>query len=493
MQDTVVKDGHSGFISVEDDVIDLTEQMIVRTGRPERYRFSKALLIFVLATVSVLFGAVQAWVWSVYCVVIYTAFMIFAWQQSRVRVVVRFNGYAAALGLFLLLTLFTCLPLAGGLMGLLSPVRFELLKQAEALTGLKAVWPTLSYTPFQSLGWWAFLLALGLWFVMLKTCFLSHRLLEWSLWVLLALGVIQGLYGMVQALVPNLGVLWIGYLKSGLGNARGTWINRNHFAGFMGMMLPLLLGFCLSRVQWGTTLKLKTLLESDRIHQHGLFLLALAIMALALLFSKSRAGIIAMLMGMGTFLFLIRGRDRALPKRFWMIIGILSGLTLFYGLRIGFDPIIDRFMALDQGNSRLDYWKDSLTIIADHPLGIGLASFKNVFPVYNVTSLTETVTPHYLHNDVLQLLVETGWPGFFLIIGSYLVFLADSFRRIRRMDFYGDPLRYFIAVGAFSGLVSMSFHSFFDFNLQIPANAIYFVMLLAMVRRCVWGPEAYGR
>jgi O-antigen ligase len=267
-----------------------------------------------------------------------------------------------------------------------------------------------------------------------------------------------------------------------LGDARGTWINRNHFAGFMGMMLPLLLGFSLSRVRWGVRLKFKTLLQSNRVHQHSLLLLALVIMALALLFSKSRAGIMSLFFGVGTFLFLIRGKDRKLPKRFWIIVGVFFGLTLLYGLRIGFDPIIDRFLMLNQGDSRLDFWKDSLEIIADHPLGTGLATFKYVFPVYNVTSLTVNVTPYYLHNDVLQLLVESGWPGFTLLIGAFLSFIVDSFRRIRRMVFYTDPQRFFIAVGAFSGLMSISFHSFFDFNLQIPANAIYFVVLLAMLK-----------
>jgi O-antigen ligase len=414
--------------------------------------------------------------------VIYAAFIVFIWQRSHVGSGAGFNGYSAAMGLFGVLTLFTCLPLSDRLMGVLSPVRHALLTQSRDLTGIDAVWPTLSYAPFQSLGWWAYLLGLVFLFVLLRVSFRSRRMLQWSLWILLGLAVIQGLYGIVQALVPNLGVLWVTYLKSGLGDARGTWINRNHFAGFMGMMLPLMLGFSLSRVRWGSHLRLKALVESDRIHQHSLLLLALVIMALALLFSKSRAGIMSLFIGVGTFLFLIRGRDRKMPKRFWILVGAFFSLTLLYGLRMGFDPIIDRFLALEQGNSRLDYWKDSLAIIADHPLGIGLATFKYVFPVYNITSLTETVTPHYLHNDVLQLLVETGWPGFVLLIGTYLVFMVRSFRRIRRMDFYVDPMRFFVAIGAFSGLVSISFHSFFDFNLQIPANAVYFAVLLAMVK-----------
>lgn len=464
------------------ELVELNRRMVVQDRKAVRYRFSKALVIFVLATVSILFGSVQAWVWSFYSAVIYVAFVVFLWQQRPIGSLVRFNGYGVAVGLFLVLTLFACLPLSEQLMRVLNPVRYKLLMQSKALTALDAAWPTLSYAPFHSLSWWAFLLGLGLLFELLKIFFKSIRMLRLSLWILLVLAVAQGLYGLFQALIPTLGVLWENDLTKYLGDARGTWINRNHFAGFMGMMLPLLLGVYLSRMRWSTRLKYKTLLQSSWFHQHSLFLLALVIIALAILFSKSRAGIMSVLFGLGTFWFMIKGKDKVMPKRLLYIVGLFFGLISLYGLCIGLDPIIERFLALSQNTSRLDYWKDSLSIIADHPLGIGLATFKYVFPVYSVTSLAEAVTPYYLHNDVLQLLVEAGWPGFILLVGAYLSFMGDRFRRIKRMVFYKNPQSFFIAVGAFSGLMSISFHSFFDFNLQIPANMVYFVVLLAMLK-----------
>ena len=54
------------------------------------------------------------------------------------------------------------------------------------------------------------------------------------------------------------------------------------------------------------------------------------------------------------------------------------------------------------------------------------------------------------------------------------------------MKSHHDPLRFFLAVGALSGLVSLAFHSFFDFNLHMPANLIYFVTLIAIVYNCAW-------
>ena len=468
----------------KNEVIELGRPKVVAAGPTPFSLASKALVFFVLVSISILFGAIQTWVWSLYTMVIFLAFVLFAWHQCFAGGAVGMNGYGAAVGMFFALTLLACLPMPENVIALLNPVRHRLLQQTEALTHLDAVWPTLSYAPFHSLGWWSFLLSLVLFFLLLKNQFSSRSMLEWVCRIFLILAVAQALYGILQALVPNMGVLWVNNMNSYVGNARGTWINRNHFAGFMVMMLPLLMGYTLSRVRWRRKFHIKVLLHSDRIHQHSLLLLALAVIALALLFSKSRAGIISAIFGVGTFFLLIRGQDRRISKRFWIIAGGFSGMTLLYGLRIGFRPIIDRFLMLDQGSTRLEFWKDSLPIIIEHPFGIGLATFKYVFPVYNVSSLSDTVTPHYLHNDILQLLVETGFLGFTLLMGAYVVFLVQSFRRIRQMDLSADPWRYFLAAGAFSGLMGISFHSFFDFNLQVPANALYFVVLLALVKVC---------
>jgi O-antigen ligase len=295
----------------------------------------------------------------------------------------------------------------------------------------------------------------------------------------------------LQALLPNLGVLWVSYLKSGMGDARGTYINRNHFAGFMEMLLPLLLGFSLSRVRWGGRLKWKALLHSDHLHQHVLMVLGLVVMTLALLFSKSRGGITGALLGMFVFFMFLRGGARQMPKGVWVLCGLFFGLILFYGLRIGFDPIFDRFLALEQGNSRLDYWRDSLPIIAAHPLGIGLAAFETVFPIYDTSTVSDRSMAVYLHNDVLQLLVEAGWIGFLALAGAFTLFMVKMFRRIRCMDAACDPQRFFLAAGAYGGLTAMTVHSFFDFNLQIPANAVYFVMLMAMVK--VLSAQSYSQ
>jgi hypothetical protein len=60
------------------------------------------------------------------------------------------------------------------------------------------------------------------------------------------------------------------------------------------------------------------------------------------------------------------------------------------------------------------------------------------------------------------------------------------------MNPHKDPMRFFLAIGAFSGLMSLAFHSFFDFNLQIPANCVYFVTLMAILCACCGSKRKIG-
>jgi O-antigen ligase len=153
---------------------------------------------------------------------------------------------------------------------------------------------------------------------------------------------------------------------------------------------------------------------------------------------------------------------------------------MVYGGMIGFDQIIGRFMAIDDSaGSRIGIWKDTIAMIKGHPFGIGLGNYEHVIPVFTTHGSYDTKYVH-AHNDYLQLLAETGWPGFIVLVGGFYIFLGKSIRRIRKFGPDMDPARFYIRIGACSGLISMAFHSFFDFNLQIPANMIYFVVLMAI-------------
>ena len=367
----------------------------------------KLLVPFILITIPILFAAVQPFVWGGYTVLMYLAFVLMLWGVPAEDLPRPGKAFYFSLGPFFLVTLLLCVPLPDGLLALLSPARFALLEEARALTGTPTAWHSLGYYPLNALAWWGFLLGLALFYRVLACHVRNRRTLRLTLWLLFALAVLEAFYGLLQALVPNLGVLWVDYLKAGLGNARGTWINRNHFAGYLEMMIPLSLGFLLARIDWHGKISFKALLQSDRPHQHGLMVLGLVLMALALLFSKSRAGIVGGFVGLAVFLALLGAGGRRVPAAVWLVVRLLACGVVSYGGTIGVDPVLERFLALSENVSRIDVWRDSLAMIARHPLGIGLAAFKPLFPLYHTTSLPGGTTPYYLHNDILQLVVET--------------------------------------------------------------------------------------
>ena len=445
---------------------------------------SRYISLGILATVPVLFAAVQAWVWSVYAALMMAAFGLMLWQSADDVSLVPGKGMVVTVGGFLALTLFLCLPLPETLQAFFNPMLSRLAGETQTVTGLPAVKLAMSYAPAQSLARWMLLFSLSLFFLVLRGHLNARRFLTTTLWMLFILGTLEALYGLVQALVPNLGVLWVDTIHAYLGDARGTYINRNHFAGFLEMLLPLLLGFALSKANWQRETG-RSFYASDRPQLQLLLAVGLVFMVLALLLSRSRAGITATFIGMTCLFLLLRSGGSRLPGSVNLTFFGIFFLVAFFGFKIGFDSIIERFLNLPNNTSRLDFWRDSLAIIKTHPWGTGLWTFKPVFAIHNVSTIAD-LTVFHLHNDYLQLIVETGWAGFCLLAGGFFVFLIGSFRKLRSLRIEDAPFRYLVAAGALSGLVAMAFHSLFDFNLQMPANCTYFVMLMVIVHTQVW-------
>ena len=297
------------------------------------------------------------------------------------------------MGLFFGVTLLQSLPLSGAVVSLLSPFRYKVLTQAAGILGSPVSWPTVSYAPLTSLAWWTFLLGLLLFFRVFRQSIVASTDLTLLIRIVLGLAFLEAVYGIVQSLIPSLGVLWVGYVKAYLGDARGTYINRNHFAGFMEMTLPLGLGYTLAMGTWHKKVSIKALISSDRPNFQLFLSIGLTVMVLALLLSRSRAGILGGVLGFLTFVLLMRSSTGELPRSFWVITSVIIGMVAFYSLKIGIDPVLERFLRISKDTSRLDIWRDSWVMIKDHPFGIGLAASREVFPVYNATNFSDVQVP----------------------------------------------------------------------------------------------------
>ena len=276
------------------------------------------------------------------------------------------------------------------------------------------------------------------------------------LYALAFFGFLLSIFAIIQKAAWNGKLYWFRELAGG-SNPFGPFMNRNHFAGFTGMIIPPAMGLAL---------------DAKRIERALFFIFLSLVMTLALFYSLSRGGIMSFSASVLVLSFL-SAKGKYGGRRLIYIILFLAGLGLFF-LNLGISPVIERFARDGVSDSgRFLIWEGSLAAFRDFwPFGTGCGTFRFIFPVYNPGMQAECL---YAHNDYLQALVETGVAGglfLLLFIISLLIFLLRSFSS-------GVP-SYFQA-GLAGSLAYISVHSFFDFNLHIPSNAFAFALILGLL------------
>jgi len=271
-------------------------------------------------------------------------------------------------------------------------------------------------------------------------------------------------------------VYWI--RKMGGDNPVGPWVNRNHYAGFMAMALPLILALFLNykpkiryKTSWRKRLHLILALPESNVH----LLLALAsiLVAVSIFLSLSRGGIICMSLGLAVFIFFTAQKKYSSKN---IVLLSLIVLTIIVGVSwFGWQPIIERFEnTIDAEGQIIDIrpviWKDTSNIIKAFPVtGAGLGSFIDIYRAYRTVSGRSVIS--HAHNDYLELMTDGGAIASILALFFFISLFRFGFKSIRkRRD------RYFILLfyGTFSGVLSLLLHSLVDFNLHIGANCYYF-------------------
>src|SRR6266404_4326891 len=200
----------------------------------------------------------------------------------------------------------------------------------------------------------------------------------------------------------------------------------------------------------------------------------------ALVFSRSRMGIISALASLMA-IFALAGSS-SLSKRTRAAVAVLfflgvAGMVLW----VGSDPAVRRFETLGHeytptGQNRISIWRDTLTLIHQHPLfGTGLGTFSVAYTSVQSTFLTLLVD--HAHCDYLEVVSELGLPGGILVFGSIFWIFARTVRRYRKTE---DRFEAAVCLGCMGSIAAILVHSMADFNLYIPANALVFTVTLAL-------------
>jgi O-antigen ligase len=126
--------------------------------------------------------------------------------------------------------------------------------------------------------------------------------------------------------------------------------------------------------------------------------------------------------------------------------------------------------------NRSAIWADTWSVFRASPIvGSGFGAFQTVYPLHGRSDGSQIVAQS--HNDYLQVLADCGVVG----AAIALVFIALLFRATFRGARSSDPLIAAVAAGCGAGIVAILVHSLFDFNLQLPSNALLFLILCAVV------------
>lgn len=308
----------------------------------------------------------------------------------------------------------------------------------------------------------------------------SHHRLRVLLQILVFSGTVQAVYGAFMVLSGlELGFFVEKY--AGQGVATGTFVNRNHLAGYLVMCLSAGIGLLLAQLStnrvtdWKESLRgLLQLMLSPKIRLR----LYLAVMVVALVLTRSRMGNVAFFsaLGFAGALAVISGRHFS-----WRVVIFLASLlivdTLILGRWFGFERLVER-LEQTQPSQEARAWSNSYTIdyLRDFPLtGSGGGSFYGVFPNYQAQELSGYHL--HAHNDYLEFAVELGIPATLALAVFVVLALLSAWRvqRERRTRLYRGA-----AFAVTMTVLWAAIHSATDFNLQIPANALTFVTILAL-------------
>jgi O-antigen ligase len=279
-------------------------------------------------------------------------------------------------------------------------------------------------------------------------------------WFLIFLGFSVGLLGIVQHFTSEYTIYWFRHLPQG-GDPFGPYINRNHFAGFVELVAPVGLGLLVFRGVRRDLVPMATLLT--------------IIPVAALILSGSRGGIVSFAFEVGVLALLARTRRAHEGPTAWALAFVaLAALAMIAW--VGTGKAIERFSKTRASDvtliRRASMFRGAEHVFLNHPFkGVGLGAIVSVYPQYE-TGYDGLVVDH-VHDDYIEALAETGLLGGICGFAFLWLLLREARKSFTAEQGHFSRALHAAAIAAVCGLL---LHSFVDFNLHIPSNALLFLL-----------------
>ena len=300
---------------------------------------------------------------------------------------------------------------------------------------------------------------------------LSARAITWS-------GVVAALVGLAQRATSPTLLLWTWKPFDPGARPFGPFVNRNHFAMWLLMAGALAVGCTVAHVRSHAVLqrrstrhRLRDLLADGT----GLFLAgSAALMWLTLIASTSRGALLGLLVA-GLSVLMMSGRRLRSRGSFRVMACSLVAL-LGWGIWSNVGALADRFDPKRGELRRETVWLETLPVLRDFPIaGIGAGTYAQAMVQYQRTERRALFNE--AHSEYLQLAAEGGLLLVVPALGALLAWIRLARRRLRE-DLH-DVV--WIRAGALAGISGVAVQCIWDSALRMPANALLFALLAAIV------------
>ena len=305
--------------------------------------------------------------------------------------------------------------------------------EIERLAGLSEVWRPLTLTPMN--GWHALVslttpLAVLMFGVQLNRDDL-HRLLP----LLIALGALNGFWGVLQIIGDPEGALYL-YRPTNNGLAVGLFANRNHSAVLLVCLFPMLAVYASTSA--GTV-------DQQRIRQFVAIAAGIILVPLILV-TGSRSGMLLSVLALAGAGLLYRAPVGGRTVRRGET-GVRLGaghvvaaaavvslilLTIFFSRAAAWDRLFGRSAGED---ARSDYWQIGIEMIWKYfPFGSGMGSFVEVYQLDEPLSYLHSTYVNHMHNDWLEIPLTGGLFAVLIVLAAIIFFLFRAVKLWQRKD-----------------------------------------------------------